>query len=463
MSPPLTDAQIACFSEAIAGRVTRHSAADYEQRRRALVWNGRPPERYPQLIVEAHSAADVATAVDFARRHGLIISARGTGHSYSAIFLNHGGLLLDLSRLDEIVVDPQAHRVSVGAGARSGNIGLALAARGLAFPVGHDGEVGIGGFLLGGGLGINCAAWGGMSTFNILAAEVVTADGRILHVSSTDHPDLFWALRGGGPGLPFIVTRFLLRCYDHPGVIANNSWLFRPGDLPRLARELDAAADRFDQRLQIMIALIPTPPGLAGEEGERIAALSAIAFAQDRDDARAILQPLSSLPVFARALAAMETPTTTFAGILEQGKTLLVAQRFRTDNVLCDDLSGAVTIILRHLSVAPSPTSVSLIVWRGEHALPQAAYSVSGRYFISTYTQWDSVEDDLPNARWLRSFYDDMAAIATGAYINEFDLESRASEVSRCYSADAFARLHALRQRCDPDGVFYNPCSSLTP
>ncbi|EKC2263098.1 FAD-binding oxidoreductase [Salmonella enterica] len=450
----LSAAQIDHFSRTLSGRVISQLSPGYEPARRGLVWNGRPPERYPLLIVEAHSSTDVALAIDFARHNGLTVSARGTGHSYSAVFLSEGGLLLDLSNLNDIVVDRPAHRLSVGAGVRSGQIAAALAQEGLAFPVGHDTLVGIGGFLLGGGLGVNCAAWGGMSTSNILAAEIVNADGKTQCVSPWDNPDLFWALRGGGPGLPFIVTRYHLHCYNHPGTIASNSWLFRLSELPRLAQELDEVVFSLDHRLQIMVAIIPAPPELSSENGGRMVALTAIAFAEDADDARAML---ASLPAFSGSMACTENPKMTFAEIQEQSKTLLVSQRFRTDNILCDDPGSAVEIIMRHLPAAPSPTSLSLIVWHGQKTVQNAAYSVSGRYFISTYAQWDLAEDDLVNAAWLKGFYDEMASIATGAYINEFDLEGRPGEADRCYSAAAFKRLRALRRSHDPNGVFYNP------
>ncbi|EAA6551801.1 FAD-binding oxidoreductase [Salmonella enterica subsp. diarizonae] len=454
----LTDTQIESFARAISGRVSSRVSAGYEPVRCGMVWNGRPPERYPRLIVEAHSVDDVALSVHFARRYGLAVSARGTGHSYSAVFLCNGGLLLDLSHLNDIIVDGPARQVSVGAGARSGQISAMLAQEGLAFPVGHDADVGIGGFLLGGGLGINCAAWGGISTFNILAAELVNAEGKQLYVSPRENPDLFWALRGGGPGLPFIVTRFHLRCYEHPGAIVSNSWLFRFSGLPHLVQELETVTSFLDQRLQVMIALLPAPPELteecSKEDGGRLIALSAIAFADDSEDACTIL---ASLPAFANALVRVENQMTTLAEIQQRGKTLLVSQRFRTDNILCDDLSSAVDIVMQHLPTAPSPASLSLIVWSGQSKQPDTAYSVTGRYFVSTYAQWDLAEDDWVNAVWLKGFYDDMAAVATGAYINEFDLEGRLDEAYRCYSPEAFERLQGLRQVYDPRGIFYNP------
>ncbi|WP_197067203.1 FAD-binding oxidoreductase [Ensifer sp. ZNC0028] len=462
-----TAAQMMRFTRAIDGRVLGRQSPDYDLVRRSLVWNGRPPERSPLLIVEARSDADVATTVDFAQRHILSVSARGTGHSYSAIFLCDGGVLLDLSRLNDVAVDRVSRRVSVGPAATSGQICAALEREGMAFPVGHDASVGIGGFLLGGGLGVNSAAWGGMSTFNILAADVVTADGVSRRVSADENADLFWALRGGGPGLPFIVTRFHLRCYDYPGAITSKTYVFRFSDLPRLAKALEEIAPALDRRLQVMLAAVAAPPGLAetctAEDHGRIAALTAIAFADDAPAARSMQAQLAALPILANALAPTDDQAITFAQVLEQGKDLLVSKRYRTDNVLCDAIGDAAEVIMRHLPAAPSPAALSLIVWRGQQAQPDAAYSVSGRYFVSTYAQWDLVGDDAINATWLRRFYDDMAGIATGAYVNEFDLEGRLGEVGRCYAAIALDRLRTLRRQHDPRGVFHNPFSHLHP
>ncbi|EAO0386962.1 FAD-binding oxidoreductase [Salmonella enterica] len=458
----LTKVRSEFLAHAISGRVLTQEASDYESIRRGLVWNGRPPEHYPRVIVEAHSAADVVRCINFARHYGLTVCVRGTGHSYSAIFLRDGGLLLDLAQLDDIVVDKISRQVSVGAGARSGQINAILVQEGLAFPVGHDANVGIGGFLLGGGLGINCAAWGGMSTFSIMAADIVNAEGEMQCASPRENPDLFWALRGGGPGLPFIVTRFHLRCYTHPGAIVRKSWLFRFTGLPGIVEALESVASSLDKRLQVMIALVPAPPALAvecrEEDAGRIAVFSAIAFADNNENACTLLD---SLPVFADALGCVGNQTITMADIQQQGQLCSASQRFRTDNILCDDPGRAVDIIMHHLPTSPSPDSQTLIVWRGRSELPAAAYSTSGRYFISTYARWAHAEDDQVNAAWLKRFYDDMAGIATGAYINEFDLEGRLEEAFRYYSQTAFERLRCLRQVCDPTGIFDNPYSNL--
>lgn len=452
---------VARLAHALEGSVIDRSAADYEAHRVALVWNGRVPDRHPDLIVKALSVQDVGAALAFARRHRLPVCAKGSGHSYSAIFLREGGMLLDLSALNGVVVDRSARLLSVGPGATSAQIDTALAEEGLAFPVGHGGPVGIGGFLLGGGLGINCAAWGGMSTFNILAADVMTADGRILRTSPDENTDLYWALRGGGPGLPFIVTRFELRCYDRPGHISVSTYLARFSDLPELAERIDAAAPALDLRLQLMLAIVPAPAEVAGrcsqDDHGRAAVLTAIAFADNAAEARSLHAALAEAATALPLLDHSANEAIGFADIFASTDQLLVSRRVRADNILTDRLGEAVRILMRQMPDSPSPASVAMIVRRADTAFADGACSLAGRYFLSTYAQWDHGKDDDANAAWLLGLHDELAGIATGAYVNEFDLEARSDTIEHCIAAANLERLRDIRHRHDPEGVFHYP------
>lgn len=454
-------ADVAALAAALDGSVIDRLSPAYEAHRQALIWNGRVPARYPDLIVTAGSVRDVGTAIAFARRHRLGIAAKGSGHSYSAIFLSEGGMLLDLAALNDIVIDPSVREMSVGPGATSAQIDAALADYGLAFPVGHGAPVGIGGFLLGGGLGINGAAWGGMSTFNILAADVMTADGRMRRVSPDENADLFWAVRGGGPGLPLIVTRFYLRCFQRPAHITRNSYIACVSDLPELAARIDMIAPGLDPRLQVMLAIVPAPPQLAdrcrADDHGRVAALTAIAFADGAAEARALHAPLAGGLEALSLLDRGEDHRVGFADIFASSDQLLVSRRVRADNILTDRLGETIGILLRHLPASPSPTSASLIVWRGDIVPPDAACALKGRYFFSTYAQWDHAKDDDANAAWLRGLHDDLISPSTAAYVNEFDLEARGAAIDRCFPIAHAHRLRAIRGQYDPEGVFHYP------
>lgn len=443
---------------ALPAGAIRRGDSGYEERRQDLAWNGREFGRHPDLIIAAQSEDDVVAAVALARARGLPISARGSGHSYSGVFLRQGGILLDLSGLQQIEIDAEARQAWVQPGATGGILTRRLAEVGLAFPTGHSDAVALGGFLLGGGLGINCAAWGGMSVFNVAAVDLVTADGRRLRASPSENADLYWAARGGGPGLFFIVTRFLLRCHPLPRVITGNTYLLPFSDLPRIARLLEAVCPTVDRRLQVMLAIAAAPPDLAsaltGTDHGRIVALNTIAFAATAEEARALQEPFARHPDLADILHRSEDQPTTIEGIYRQGDTMLVSSRYRTDNILTDDIDAAVAVLMAHLPQAPSAATLPLAIWRGDLSFPDAAYSAKGRYFLSTYAQWNDGQDDDANRRWLQRLYDDLAPIATGAYVNEFDIEARFAEISRCYSPDSWQRLRDLRRRHDPDGIF---------
>ena len=149
--------------------------------------------------MRAACVEDVQATVRYAARHGLKVSPRGSGHNFSGIALQDG-IVLDLGALDRIAIDAEARIAEVEPAAKNGVLAAALTAHGLAFPVGHCHTVAMSGYLLGGGFGWNSGAWG-LACHNVEAVEVVMADGRLIRASAVEHPDVFWAVRGGGPGV----------------------------------------------------------------------------------------------------------------------------------------------------------------------------------------------------------------------------------------------------------------------
>ena len=193
---------IAELKNNISGEIVTPSDAAYNDLRNVFIQKGSPA-----LIVRCHSNQDVAAAIRFARDNQLTLAVRSGGHGYSGLATNDGGLVIDLSCLNAVeVLDPSHGRVRIGAGARWGDAAQALDAYGLAISSGDTKSVGVGGLTLGGGIG-----WAvrkqGLTIDNLDAAEIVTADGRSLCVRANEHPDLFWALRGGGGNFG-VVTSF---------------------------------------------------------------------------------------------------------------------------------------------------------------------------------------------------------------------------------------------------------------
>src|SRR6202451_3571742 len=276
--------------ERVAGPVFRRGEPGYEQAREDAVWNARKPARYPDLIVVAVTQDDAAAAVRHARAEGLQVALRSGGHSWCGGHLHDGGLLLDLSRLREITVDPAAHRVTVQAGVVGSEVHQALIEHGLFFPVGHGPDVGLAGFLLGGGYGWNSRALGPAGV-SVVAVAAVTADGDLVHAAQDRNEGFVWAARGGGHGQFAAITRFHLRLYPAPGAIMRSTYVYplkAAGDLVRLMMAVGPELSRSVE----FVAMATLPPA-GGFDGAAVT-MSGTAFADTLAQAESLLEPLDA-------------------------------------------------------------------------------------------------------------------------------------------------------------------------
>src|SRR5262249_5986735 len=195
LSPVLGEATVQELRDAVRGEVLTPADAGYEEARR--VWNAEHDNRKPALVVRCTGAADVIAAIGFARSNDLPIAVRGGGHSIAGFSTADGGVVIDLSQMNDVQVDPQSRRASVGGGATWADVDHETQAHGLATTGGLVSTTGVGGFTLGGGIGWLMRKHG-LAADNLVGADLVTADGRLVHVSETENADILWGLRGGG-------------------------------------------------------------------------------------------------------------------------------------------------------------------------------------------------------------------------------------------------------------------------
>ncbi|MDB4474801.1 FAD-binding oxidoreductase, partial [Opitutaceae bacterium] len=214
MNPP-SASSLETFRATVRGTVILPSDQNYDEER--SIWNAMI-DRRPAMIVQCSGTADVRAALAFARAEDLPISIRGAGHNIAGNALADGAVMIDLSSLRSVSVDPVAQRVFAGPGATLGDIDHETKEYGLAVPTGINSTTGISGLVLGGGIGWLTRRYG-MTVDNLISAEVVTADGDIVTASSSENPDLFWALRGGGGNFG-IVTRWKFAAHPVSNVFA---------------------------------------------------------------------------------------------------------------------------------------------------------------------------------------------------------------------------------------------------
>src|SRR5215510_2672461 len=269
--------EIAALRSGLRGRILLASDEGYENARR--VWNGNI-DRRPAAIVRCTDVSDVQRSVEFARKRGLLVSVRGGGHSAPGYGTNIGGVVIDLSSMKAITVDPARRSARAEGGVLWRDFDSATQAHGLATTGGTVSNTGIGGLTLGGGLGWLMAKYG-LTIDNLISAEVVTADGQLCKASAAEHPDLFWALRGGGGNFG-IVTSFEYRL--HPVSQVLGGLVIHPLDqAAEMLRFYRDYCPTLPDEAEAFAALLTSPEGLPMgamllgyngpiEQGERILA-----------------------------------------------------------------------------------------------------------------------------------------------------------------------------------------------
>jgi hypothetical protein len=275
------------------GQLIGPKHGDYEQAR--LIYN-RMIDRRPALIARCATAADVARAITFARNHGLLLAIRGGGHNGGGLGTCEGGVVIDMSLLKEIRVDPDARTVRVGGGCLWGEVDQATGEYGLATPSGIISTTGVGGLTLGGGLG-HLTRRCGLTIDNLLEAEVVLADGQAVRANADEHPDLFWALRGGGGNFG-AVTSFLFRLHEVGTIVGGPTfWPAEQGaEVLSVYREFLPQAPR---ELNGFFAYAVVPPGPPFPEAIHLREVCGVVscyVGSDEQAAKAIKPLLDALP-----------------------------------------------------------------------------------------------------------------------------------------------------------------------
>lgn len=444
------------------GRVIEKATPGYEKWRTGMVWQTLKPERFPEMILRPRSEADVAAAMRFARAEGMQVSARSGGHHVWGASLREKGILLDLSEFKQISVNGSGGTADVGPSLWASDLMAGLAEQGQGFPVAHCATVPLGGYALGGGLGINGDEWGGMACNNILGGRLVVADGEILTVDERSHPDLLWAMRGGGGALPGVVTEFKVKTYDRPAQVVSSTYVFPIAMLDAALTLLDGIVDLAPRNTELLALMLHNPqaPADAPAEMKKAIAVRVQVYANNAAAAAPILDAIAAMPSASQSVFSLpameETYEQLFSGSMDWRRGFGFG-RFAVENAWCDDRRTSVEAIANVYVNAPSWKSHVVIQPKFAEAIDgHGAFSVAAETYIGVYSVWDGDETDTANVGWLREMSETLDQHAVGHYINEIDAFTNTARARQCFSEVNWKRLRKLRADWDPDEVLFD-------
>jgi FAD/FMN-containing dehydrogenase len=442
----------------IAGTVLEPGDQDYDDAR--AVWNGMI-DRRPAVIVRAASAEDIAPTVRQARALGLRLAIRGGGHNVAGHGTVEGGLVLDLGDLDDIVVDAAARRVRVGAGATLGQVDRATEPHGLAVPIGVISGTGVAGLTLGGGVGWLVRAYG-LSVDNLVEAEVVTADGETIRASDSDHPDLFWGLRGGGGNFG-VVSSFTYRAHPLGPAVFAGTFVYGAGRWRAALRGWDAwAASAPDALTSIGTFVVPPPEFELGDDP--IMLLGWVWAGEDRAEGERVLDALRRAAPPEREIV---EPVDWTAWQSQADSLFPRGVRAYWKNTSFDRLDDATIEVIASHAAEQTLRGTAFDIHHMGGAFGRVPADAtpfpnrSAAYWLNIYGFWRDPADDSARIAFVRRFARAMRPHASGGqYVNFLGLEegrdggaSRAAALA-VYGPEKLRRLADLKRRYDPDNVF---------
>lgn len=435
------------------GELLVEGVPGYDEARR--IWNA-AIDRRPALIVRCADVQDIARAMRFAERHDALVSVRAGGHNAAGFAMCDGGLVIDLTRIRQVVVDPARRTARVGGGATFADYDAATGAFGLASTGAIISMVGVGGFTLGGGVGWLHRKLG-LASDNLVAAQVVTAEGSIVEASAESHQDLFWAIRGGGGNFG-IVAAFELALAPVSTVLAG--FVYHPlEDLPEVAahvREFNASAPD-DVCVWLMLRRAPASPALPAELHGRPVATIAICHAGPYEEGERIVRPLRR---FGRPLLDLVRPRA-YAD-WQQSLDPAWGNGFGNHWVghyLPELTDASARTMLEHVSRVTSPfTDVKLVQLGGAVTRvgeDDTAFSHrNSEYALVIQTRWARPAESAEHLAWSQAFFEAMKAHGTGRVYVNFMADEGEARIADAYNPRTLRRLRAAKAMYDPHNRF---------
>ena len=419
------------------------------------IWNAMVDKR-PGLVVRCAGAADVIAAVRLARDNDLLVAVRGGGHNIAGNAVCDGGLMIDLSPMKSVRVDPAARRARVEPGATLGDLDKEAQAFALAVPTGINSTTGVAGLTLGGGFGWITRKFG-MTIDNLVSVDVVTAEGELVRASGSENPDLFWALRGGGGNFG-IVTSFEFQLHPVGPEVLSGLIVHSLEAAPDLLKEFRRIADNAPDELTCWVVMRKAPPlpFLPEEWHGREVLIFALCYCGDMAEGEKAVAELRAL---GQPIVDVVSPHP-FTGWQAAFDPLLTpgARNYWKSHDFAELSDGAIDVLVGAIRTLPTPECEVFIAHVGgamSRVPPDAtAYPQRTSHFImNVHTRWREAPQDEECIKWARKLFDSTAKYAVGTVYVNFMPDDEAGRVEQAYGAN-YPRLVKVKARYDPGNLF---------
>ena len=441
------------FSQTLSQPLIMPFDSGYDEAR--SVWNGMVDKR-PAMIANCINADDIKKCVNFARSHDLLVSIKGGGHNVAGRAVWDDALMINLSQMNAVVVDPVKRTVRVESGATLGELDKETQKFGLATPSGIVSKTGIAGLTLGGGNGY-LSRKHGLTIDNLLSVELVTAEGDLIAANKTENPDLFWALRGGGGNFG-VVTSFEFKLHEIGPEIMTARVFYPIEDAKQVLqfyREFTSNAADELAAYALIISVPPADPFPESHQG-KTAIVLLVSYAGSLDDGKMALEPLEK---FGNPFLQVIMPMSFVELQTSFDKSTPYGIRNYWKAHYMDHLSDeAIDVLVNYTHDIPGPLSVVGIepfggaitrVEESATAFPQRSAS----YILGLFSGWIESEDDEKNINWTRELYHKMTAFASGGVYSNY-LDKDDSDKIRPSFGSNYSRLQKVKYKYDPNNFF---------
>ena len=434
---------------AVRGEILTGGSPGYEEAR--TIWNGLIDKR-PGAIVCCNGVADVIATVNFARAQNLPLAIKAGGHNVSGKALCDDGIVIDLSPMNNVRIDPDARRARAGAGARWGAFDHEAQAFGLTTTGGVVSTTGVAGLTLGGGIGYLTRTYG-LACDNLLSVDLVTAAGEFVRASADENPDLFWALRGGGGNFG-VVTSLEFQLHEVGPMVATATLFYAIEDARAVLDQYRTFNETAPDELACYAMIVNAPEDLPEQQGKAVLAIVGL-YSGNVEEGLALMTPLKE----------MGTP---LVAVIDQAPYKVMQTAFDAGNPhgaryywksqylagLDDELLDIV--VDRALDFQGEHTIIGIEPIGGAHGrVDPAATAFACRnvpYSLGIWTGWQDPGQDDANIAWTRNFFDAVSSFGAGAYVNYLG-EDESDRLDEVYGGN-YARLKEVKQKWDPDNLF---------